>query len=81
VNVMLVNLQKIDSNDIRSMARNYGKITLDSGNYRHGFAVTERKKIPSGTYTIIVSTFNPGQRGVYTIKIASSVAIEARAVA
>lgn len=78
---MLVNLQKVDSTDFRSMTRKYGKIALDSGNYRHGFAVTERKKIQAGTYAMIVSTFNPGQIGIYTIEVASSVAIEARAVA
>lgn len=45
---------------------------LDSGNYRHGFAVTERKKIPAGLYSLIVSTFNPGQVGVFAVKVASS---------
>eukprot|EP00980_Cylindrotheca_fusiformis_P004081 scaffold880_cov132-Cylindrotheca_fusiformis.AAC.77 len=80
VNIMLVNLQKADSSNIRSIAKKYGKIALDSGNYRHGFTVTERKKIPPGAYAIIVSTFTPGQFGVYSIKLASSAPVEARAV-
>jgi calpain-7 len=59
--------------DYRIMTRKRGKPVLDSGNYRHGFAVTERNKIPAGTYTMIVSTYSPGQVGVFSVKVASSV--------
>ena len=81
VNVMLIRLKKVGSNDFRQSARKYGKITLDSGNYRHGFAVTNRAKVAPGTYTMIVSTFNAGQVGPYSVRIASSVALEVQELA
>jgi hypothetical protein len=69
---MLISLPRNDSKDYRRLTRGRGKPVLDSGNYRHGFAVTERKKIPAGLYSLIVSTFNPGQVGVFAVKVASS---------
>jgi hypothetical protein len=45
---------------------------LDSGDYRHGFSITEKRKVPGGTYTIIVSTFTPGQVGEFKLSVTSS---------
>ena len=61
--------------DIRKVVRARGRPILDSGNYRHGFAVTERKKVEPGTYVIAVSTFNPGKVGVFSVKVASSIPV------
>ncbi|CAJ1966829.1 unnamed protein product [Cylindrotheca closterium] len=76
VNVMLIRVQKTGNNDFRQASMKYGKIALDSGNYRHGFAVTNRAKVAAGTYTIVVSTFNPGQVGPFSVRIASSTALQ-----
>ena len=78
VNVMLIRVQKAESNDFRQATKKHGKIALDSGNYRHGFAVTNRATIAAGTYTAVVSTFNPGQVGPFSIRIASSMALQVR---
>jgi hypothetical protein len=73
VNVILFQLQKTSSSEnFRALSRKHGKIRLDSGNYRHGFCVTERRSLSPGLYTILVSTFSPGKLGVYSIKITSS---------
>lgn len=45
---------------------------LDSGPYRHGFTVTERKRVPGGVYTLIASTFNVGEVGRFRLTITSS---------
>ena len=61
-----------DNGDTQRMARSRGRPVLDSGNYRHGFAVTERMEMQPGIYVMIVSTFHPGKVGSYGIKIAHS---------
>ena len=77
---MLIRVQKADNNDFRQATMKYGKIALDSGNYRHGFAVTNRAKVAAGTYTVVVSTFNPGQVGPFSVRISSSTALQVREV-
>jgi hypothetical protein len=72
VNVIMLKLPSNGNNDIRDVARSHGRPVLDSGNYRHGFAVTERMTMEPGTYAMIVSTFHPGKLGSYGIKIAHS---------
>lgn len=78
VNVMLIRVQKADGNDFRQATKKYGKIALDSGNYRHGFAVTNRANVAAGTYTAVLSTFNPGQVGPFSVRIASSTVLQVR---
>lgn len=73
VNVMLVSLPSGNYSDYRRMARSRGKPVLDSGNYRHGFSVTQRKKIGPGVYVIVVSTYKRKQEGSFSVKVASSV--------
>ena len=80
VNVMLISIPQEDTNDYRRQTRKRGNPTLDSGNYRHGFAVTETKKLGAGVYTLVVSTYNPGQLGVYNLKISCSIAPTIQAV-
>ena len=71
---MLISIPPEETNDYRRQTRKRGKPALDSGSYRHGFAVTETKEIPAGVYTLVVSTYSQGQIGVYNLKIASSLA-------
>ena len=48
-----------------------GKPILDSGNYRHGFVVTEPKIVHEGTYVVIVSNWS-SQGGEFTLCVGSS---------
>ena len=75
---MLLGVKKYDPVAFRKSR--FAKPVLDSGNYRHGFTVTERTKVPTGTYAMIVSTYNEGQLGVFNIQIAMSATIEVREV-
>jgi len=45
---------------------------LDTGAYRHGFTVSESIYIPVGFYTLVVSTFVPGQIGKFLVHAFSS---------
>lgn len=49
-----------------------GEPELDTGNYRHGFAVTKRKHVKAGCYVLIASNFTRGQKVVFKIKLCSS---------
>ena len=50
----------------------YENPILDTGDYRHGFAVSESIYIPPGFYTLVASTFAPGQVGKYLVHVFSS---------
>lgn len=72
---MLVSLRGKNPEDIRKyrqLAETNSKPILDSGNYRHGFTITETKSISAGTHVLIVSTYDPGQLGSFEITIDSS---------
>lgn len=71
VNTMLIPVDKYGARVNRLKA----EPPVDSGNYRHGFVVTEKIKIPAGYYTIIVSSYNDGQIGPFCLKVCSSVAL------
>lgn len=45
----------------------------DSGEYRRGSALAEMLKIPEGVYTVICSTFEPGQLGKFMLRIGTMV--------
>lgn len=47
-------------------------IVGDSGEYRKGFAVADTRKVQPGTYTIICSTFDPGQLGSFSLRIGAT---------
>lgn len=49
---------------------------LDTGIYRHGYAVAEAAFVPAGLYTLVVSTFEVGQVGVFSLRVLSSKQIE-----
>ncbi|KAI9199322.1 uncharacterized protein BJ171DRAFT_216174 [Polychytrium aggregatum] len=42
-------------------------IVVSSGDYRHGFCYLELANINAGEYTLIPSTFSPGQKGLYVL--------------
>jgi calpain-7 len=75
VNIMLISLSDKKQEVIRQyrqVAKSSGKTILDSGNYRHGFTVTEMKSIGAGTHVLLISTYETGQLGPFAITIASS---------
>lgn len=43
----------------------------DSGEYRKGYAVAEIQDVQAGMYTIVCSTFEPGQLGRFTLRVSS----------
>lgn len=45
---------------------------IDTGSYRHGFAVSDVVFAPSGLYTLVASTFEVGQVGDYFLHVLSS---------
>jgi hypothetical protein len=71
-NVIMLRLPRNASGGCTGAARELGEPVLDSGNYRHGFAVTERSKILNGSYAVFVSTFHGSKYGKYHITIAHS---------
>jgi hypothetical protein len=55
-----------------------GEAVLDSGNYRHGFIATKRRKIKSGAYAVIVSNFHKGETALFNLKIFSSARLKSQ---
>ena len=47
-------------------------IVGDSGEHQRGYAFTEIKSLQAGTYTIICSTFEPGQLGNFMLQVGST---------
>jgi hypothetical protein len=52
--------------------RAVGEAILDSGNYRHGFIATGKRKVKSGDYVIIVSNYHKGECAKFDLKVFSS---------
>ena len=46
-------------------------IVGDSGEYRKGYAFAEVQDVQAGAYTIVCSTFEPGQRGRFTLRVST----------
>jgi calpain-7 len=51
-----------------------------SGEYRRGCALVESKDVAMGTYTIVCSTFEAGQLGKFSLRVASMVKCHVRPV-
>ena len=47
-------------------------IVGDSGEYRRGCALAELRGVDAGTYTIICSTFEPGQLGKFALRVSTT---------
>jgi hypothetical protein len=72
---MLVSLQGKKSRNIeqyRQLAQSNGKPILDSGNYRHGFTVTDTKLVGQGKFVLILSAFEERQLGSFEVIISSA---------
>jgi hypothetical protein len=72
---MLVSLQGTKPRNLeqyRQLAESSGKPILESGNYRHGFTVTDANVVGQGTYVLILSMFEERQLGSFEITISSS---------
>lgn len=48
-------------------------IIAQSGEYRHGFCYCEANDLRPGQYTVVVSTFDPGQIGKYKLTLQSHI--------
>ena len=76
VNIMLISLPdtKItrDKRNLRELVNYSKKPILDSGNYRHGFTITEMKLMDPGHYALIVSTYDGDQLGKFMVTIEAS---------
>ncbi|KAI4283952.1 MAG: hypothetical protein L6R38_001787 [Xanthoria sp. 2 TBL-2021] len=74
-------LLELDSGELPihvKLMRNNGKVVRfvttrdivgDSGEYRKGHAFAEIRAVPAGRYTIICSTFEPGQLGKFNLHV------------
>lgn len=67
-NILLIPVQQYGDGFKRATS----KPILDSGRYRHGFAVTGPKSIKPGPYLLVISSFHEGQKGVFQLKVYSS---------
>ena len=50
----------------------YEEPVIDTGAYRHGFAVSKVVFLQPGSYTLVASTFETGQVGKFMLHILSS---------
>ncbi|KAL8991111.1 MAG: hypothetical protein Q9177_000399 [Variospora cf. flavescens] len=62
-----IKLMRSNGKPIRFVATR--NIVADSGEYRKGHAFAEVFDVPAGRYTVICSTFEPGQLGNFTLEI------------
>jgi len=81
INVMLLENNSRDPANLSELTKSMKNPILDSGNYRHGFIVTETKSISSGTYVLVCSTYHPGQIGKFILTVDSSVGIKITKIA
>lgn len=52
--------------------RAIGESVLDSGNYRHGFIATDKRKVKGGVYVLIVSNYHKGECAQFQLNVFSS---------
>ncbi|KAL2808130.1 hypothetical protein BJX63DRAFT_410123 [Aspergillus granulosus] len=53
-------------------------IVTNSGDYRRGGSLAERKELEAGKYTIVVSTFAPDQLGSFTLWVSANIPCEVK---
>lgn len=53
-------------------------VIQDSGDYRRGCALAEKKQLARGTYTIVCSTFAPDQLGPFALWVSSTAPCEVK---
>ncbi|KAJ0421861.1 hypothetical protein BJY00DRAFT_281217 [Aspergillus carlsbadensis] len=70
---------KLFYSDGRRIARVRSRdIVANSGDYRRGGALAEKKELGAGKYTIVVSTFAPDQLGSFTLWVSANIPCEAK---
>jgi hypothetical protein len=69
-------LGEIPEQKSRRIHHLYEDPVLDTGKYRHGYAVAEAALFPAGLYTLVVSTFEVGQVGKFSLRVLSSTEID-----
>ena len=73
VNVILAMSQGNPDDQIsRRIHHLYDEPVIDTGAYRHGFAVSDIVFVPAGLYTLVASTFEAGQVGDFFLHVSSS---------
>jgi calpain-7 len=55
------------------------KVIKDSGTYNYGFGMCEAQLRP-GTYTVVVSSFEPGVLGPYKLQVECAQPFEVKAI-
>lgn len=77
LNILLYKTQQY-GDDLRGVQ---GKPVVDSGNYRHGFVVTGRQKIPAGSYVAVISSFDKNVSAPFSLDLYSTRPLEAKLIA
>jgi hypothetical protein len=76
VNVVLV---PVDS--FRQRAdRAKGQPIIDTDIYRHGFVVSDKTKVKSGPYVVVVSNFRDGETAPFVLRVSSSQQVKVEAL-
>lgn len=77
IKTMTVNVMAIEVDTYgKRVTRISREPSIDSGDYRHGFTITKRCRVPGGVYTLVASSFYPGEIGSFRIVIESSLKLK-----
>ncbi|KAI1200465.1 PALB protein [Nemania serpens] len=68
-----VHVDLVWANGKRVTAVTVRDLVMTSGEYRRGCALASTPRVDAGTYTIVCSTFEPGQIADFTLRIGSNV--------
>jgi len=77
VNLMLVPVDRLGTR----VRRLKNEPLIDTGDYRHSFVATSLFFVPSGSYTLIISSYYTGQTGNFALKLLSTSKIEVKMIA
>ena len=58
----------------------YSNPTIDTGAYRHGFCVSDVVSVAPGYYTLVPSTYMPGEEGNFVLHVSSSKELDIREI-
>ncbi|KAJ4419354.1 cysteine protease [Gnomoniopsis sp. IMI 355080] len=75
-----VHVDLVWSSGQRVTALTVRDIVVSSGEYRRGCALAEARAVDPGTYTIVASTFEPGQLAAFVLRVGSDVPVTLRPV-
>ncbi|KAI1742137.1 PALB protein [Xylaria scruposa] len=68
-----VHVDLVWANGQRVIAVTVRDLVMTSGDYRRGCALASASRVDAGTYTIVCSTFEPGQIADFTLRVGSDV--------